>query len=148
MSRSICLVLGLLEFVLAADFFCSAPARIAENTLLPAILGTDYGARVVYCAFVLMLGCQRLTYAVSKPTTLSWLMLVLTHTIEAAFWWIMALEPSFRQGMSIPDLLVAAATMKTGAGFFGPLLLIGVPLLVVNFLLAGPPKTKKSDKRE
>ena len=124
MSKKLCLALGLL-----------IPSAIPGNSEL----------KILWCAWVLTLGFQRLTYATTVPTLGSWLSLCATHIAEAAMWWSFALSPGFRQGLTVEELVKHVATMNSSAGVPGFIVLFGVPLMVLSFLLQ-PPSTNNTKK--
>ena len=147
MSQRLCIVLGFFELFMAVDFYLNAEKRVLENTLIPNVAATSMEARVMYCTLIMMLGFQRLTYATSKATFISWIWLLCTHVVEAAFWWVFAMDPSFSKGLPLDQLLTEVVTLKTSAGFHAPLVLLGPGLLVLFFALHGPPKQHKTDKQ-
>ena len=148
MSKYLCIGLGLFELFACADFYLNTAARVNESALLPPIIATDFTIKILYCAYILTLGFQRLTYGVTTATFNSWLCLIGTHVVETALWWSFALSPRFSKGLPIPDLIknVVTANAKWG-GPHAILVLIGVPFLVLSMLLQ-PPKASKSKKTE
>ena len=103
--------------------------------------------KILFCTYLLTLGCQRLTFGLSNGvTTSSWLILVLTHLVEMLMWWSFALSPSFRHDLTFTDLIQTVIQLEAKGGFKTAILLIGVPLMVGRFILTGGPSKTKSKK--
>jgi hypothetical protein len=144
MSKVVCGILGLFEFFAAYDFFINAETKVVTDRLYPAILASDDVARVVFCTWLVTLGCQRLTYATSKPTVGSWLSLIITHVAELAMWYYFAMLPSFRGSMTMEEMVVEVASLKSVGGVHACICLIGVPILILSFIINFPKGEKKS----
>jgi hypothetical protein len=92
----------------------------------------------------------RLTFGFGDMTFGPWMWLIFTHVVECGFWWMLALQPTFnKQGLSILDLASEAAVLKLPGGFQTMMQLIGVPFLIIIYLILGPKaKGAASKKRE
>ncbi len=134
-----CIGLGVFEFVSAYLFYNGSP----QDGLIPDIFYTYPEAKILFCTYIITLGCQRLTYGLGRVTTGSWIALVITHIVELIMWWSFAYLPSFRNKMNFGELLQDVVQLKSKGGFQTAILLVGVPMLVGRFLLSGgPPKFK------
>lgn len=133
-----CLVLGFFEFFAAYDFFVNASTKVLTDKLYPEVLATNEVARVVFCTWLVTLGCQRLTYATTRPSIGSWLSLLITHTAELVMWYYFAMLPSFRGDLTLQEMIFEVASMKSVGGVHAFICLIGVPLLIVSFLVNFP----------
>ena len=147
MSKYLCIGLGLFELIACADFYLNTEARVKESALLPPLIATDFTIKILYCAYILTLGFQRLTYGLTSASYKSWLCLLGTHLVEAGLWWSFALAPRFRNGLPIVDLIKNVVTLKSSGGPHAILVLIGVPLLLLSMVLQ-PPRAGKSKKVE
>ena len=101
----------------------------------------DFRQKLLYCTYILTLGLVRLTFATGNLTFLPWVALVLTHVIECYLWWSLALAPTFnKDSLSAVELAKEAVTLNLPGGFQTALQLVGVPVLIVLFLILGPRK--------
>jgi hypothetical protein len=97
--------------------------------------------------YILALGLVRLTFGFGDMSLKPWMMLVLTHVLEGAFWWTLALQPSFnKSGLTVAELASEAVVLKLPGGFQTMLQLIGVPFLIVIYLVLGPKGSKKKQQ--
>ena len=80
-----------------------------------------------------MLGLQRLTWATVNGETsfYSWIVLITTHIIECAVWYILALEVN---NLDVMSLIMKSITLELGG--FPFVVLIGVPVLCLIFIIA------------
>ena len=94
---------------------------------------------MLYCAFVLTLGLQRLTFAFGGRGFGSWLALVITHAIESSLWWGLALHPEFNtKSLGWQELAAKAAHLDLPGGPQTSILLLFVPFLALLFIVLGP----------
>ena len=135
--KILCFILGLFEF-----FSVYQLNTLDENKLitehakvLPSFVIRDSSAKLIYCGFLLMLGLQRLTWATVNGTTslYSWIVLILTHTIECFIWYSLALDVNRYE--TLQSLIMK--TTRGELGVFALLVLIGVPCLVLLFTVCG-----------
>lgn len=134
-----CLILGYFEFLAVNLFFFSAEIDLLrKHPLLPSIIITDLRVKILYCAYILTLGLQRLTFAYGNQSVGSWLCLVTTHAIECGLWWSLALSEEFnKNNLSVTELFVEAAQLKLPGGINTAIMLLIVPTLTMYFLING-----------
>ncbi len=158
LAKLIAIILGVFEFFACFDLWfgtASKPAADAlgagGNALLPSDLFGNKLVKVLYSAYILTLGLQRLTWSfgVYKNKSmafsfLNYLCLLATHTAEAWLWWSCALEPHFNvKQQSALDILIDAAQGNARGGALTTILLVGVPALVLYFSIAAFPQSNK-----
>jgi len=148
MVNFVCLILGFFEFFAAYDFYVNADAKVLTDRLYPVVLASDPTVRVVFCTWLVTLGCQRLTYAFSEPTFGSWIFLVITHIAELAMWYYFAMLPSFRGELTFEEMVVEVATLKSVGGAHAFICIIGVPLLILSFIINFPKYRKIGTKTD
>lgn len=144
-------VLGVFEFITVLDLFTSDNTALVEKyRLFPPQFITDHATKTLVAVFALFLAFLRLGWVFSGRTLGSWLCLVLSHLVEMAFIWNLALMPHFNtNGLDIFQLLTNVVHMKYDR--FSTILLLAVQLMPLTFLVTGPEipvrkssKTKKS----
>jgi len=135
--KILCFILGLFEFfsVYQLNTLDENKLIVEHAKVLPSFVIRDSSAKIIYCGFLLMLGLQRLTWATVNGTTslYSWIVLILTHTIECFIWYSLALDVNRYE--TLQSLIMKTITFELG--LFPLLVLVGVPLLVLVFTVCG-----------
>ena len=129
-------ILGFFEFFSVYQFNSLDESKliIEHAKVLPSFVIRDSSAKAIYSAFLLMLGLQRLTWAAvhSETTFYSWLVLIITHTIECFVWWSLALDVNKFE--TLQSLIIKTVSFEMGT--FATLVLLGVPILCLSFTVA------------
>ncbi len=103
---------------------------------------TGFRVRLLYCAYILTLGLQRLTFGLESGAFGSWLCLIATHVVEMLLWWTLALDSGFNQeNLTFSDVLRKAVSFQLPPQC--TILLLLVPLIVLFIVLSGPSNQKK-----
>jgi ABC-type long-subunit fatty acid transport system fused permease/ATPase subunit len=148
LSTAVALFLGFFEFWLVIKSEILGDTSAFEDLkLFPSSFLHDRPVHLLVIAFTLFLGLLRISWAVSGRTVWSWLCVILTHVIEAAYLWNLALCPHWNtNNLSLPDLVQEILAKKHDIP--SSVLLFLVPGFVLFFLLCGPNTSSKKTKKD
>lgn len=151
--KAIAFALGVFEFFAIYKFWTDDAAdSMKENPLLPQLIATDYTARLLYSAYILTLGLQRLTFAVTDITVMSWLLIFVTHFVESTLWWGLAISKYTGETLISASpkeyLKILDIATKSPQGSLQKILLLVVPALAIAFLVLGGPRSMKTAGRK
>lgn len=123
-----------LSFVLGAyEFYaCYKGWSGKQNSLFPSIYMRE---RILYAAYILTLGLQRLTFSAVSANILSWVCLIGTHMVEAWLWWSLAIEKYQVDTSSHNFTEMISITLSRVKNQSEYVLLYGVPFLCLLFTL-------------
>lgn len=113
--------------------------------LFPSYFYEDTYTNSLLCSFLLYLGLLRLQYVYSGKTFISWLILILTHSIECVFFWNLAYASKDFNIKQLPlkEFIIDVISMNYDK--LSTVILLGVPCLVIYFLFS--PSTSSSNKK-
>ncbi len=151
LSNIIAIILGIFEFIACYELWSK---KEHKNALLPPDFFAHEPVKMVWMAYILTLGLQRLTWSFGKyrygdgnlplfSSVAGYLCLVMTHVVEACLWWSLALSPHFNaSGKSAFQIIRSCFDLSVQGGALSAIMLLGVPLLVLFFIIAAFPKRK------
>jgi hypothetical protein len=143
------LLLGVFEFIAVAKLLTANESEIVEkhSGLSPLYFVTDPQTRLLWCAWLMTLGFQRVSWALGNRNFGSWLCLIGTHMSEAIMFWSFALLTKNPNNLSFPDFFQQLIQQKI-VDTYSTFVLLFVPALVVYFLLCGPGDNKSGAEKK
>ncbi len=119
-----------------------------ESFELSRVFYNSRVTRLLFVAYILTLGFQRLTYAFSDLSFLPWVLVVATHTVESYLWWELALSADYLKNTTLNDFILRILTFKSQEEIHLFILLLLVPTFVVIFTLVGPARRDASSSKK
>ena len=141
----ILIVLGSFEFFAAWKFFFHTETSINENPLLSTNFMNE-DVKTLFVCYIITLGIFRLSFALGNKDFPSWVGLVGTHFIEAILWWRLIFVQKLSEATNLLDIAKEIILLKLNGSIVIALLLLGVPLLILLFLIMGVNFYTKSQK--
>ena len=145
LSIILAIILGVFEILVVVEMkLKDAPPRLQ---LFPSDFYDQEATNALLCSFLLFLGLLRIMWACSGKTYASWLAIILTHIIEAALFWTLALQNHFnKKALAWTDFIIDLCVKSQDYDTRSTALLLLVPGLALFFVVTGPSTTNHSKK--
>lgn len=138
LSIILAIILGAFEILVVVEMKLKDVAA-SRLKLFPSDFYDQEATNALLCSFLLFLGLLRIMWACSGKTYVSWISIVLTHIIEAALFWTLALQDHFnKKALALTDFIIDLCVKSQDYDTMSTALLLLVPGLALFFFLIGP----------